>query len=73
MFFDDGTLSIQREDLQGSTESVDQDGEEEHGTPRVETLASGLKVVEDGGDNECHDEVAEQLSKSQARVCSEPP
>ena len=83
MLLDDGSLGIKGQDFQGSTEGVDQDGEEEQGTALVET-GSGLlcwlvyvfskaqprltKVKEDRGDDERHGKIAEQLSKRQAWV-----
>jgi len=74
MLLDDGSLGIKGQDFQGSTEGVDQDGEEEQGTTLVETGSSLLcwsvymlskaqprltQVEENRGDDERHGKVAE--------------
>lgn len=61
VLFDNGTLSVKRQDLEGGTESVHQDGEEEKGGSRVETRSSRLEVEEDGRDDKTHDGVGDEL------------
>ena len=58
MFFHNRPLSVQRVDFRDSAQSVEQDREEQNRTLGEETGACIGGAVENGADDQCHDDVA---------------
>jgi hypothetical protein len=68
VLFDNVTLSVQRENLQSRTEGVHEYSKEEYCATLEEGVSVRLHVVKDGANDECHDDVAEELSECQTGV-----
>src|SRR5699024_6095974 len=54
--------------LKSTREGVKQNSKEKQCSTRIETAGSGLQVVEDTSNNQCHDEVTDKLTQSQTRI-----
>ena len=69
VLFDNGTLSVKGQNLEGGTEGVHQDSKEEKSGARVETGSGRWEVVEDGRDDEGHDGVGDELGDGDTGIC----
>ena len=68
VLFDDGTLGVEGKNFESGTEGVHEHCKEEYCTTLEERIGGLFHVVEDGSDDEGHDDVTEELSKGQTGV-----
>jgi len=71
VFLDDWTLGVKSQDFQSAAESVHKAGEKEERTSLEKAGRRRLEIIEDTGDNETHNEVADEGTKCQTRIANQ--